>query len=108
MGVPRFRGHTTTIHAVVVPRFLVESYVASSSTAFDDACERARHTADLGTNVTYLHTTFVPGDETVLHLFDAPSTDALDAAGRLAGLEFERIVEAIGEVAGYREKEHRR
>jgi hypothetical protein len=78
-----------------VPRFLVESYVATSSTAFEDACGRARLTADLGGGVDYIHTTFLPGDEMVLHLFEAPSVEALAEAGRRAGLDFERIVEAV-------------
>ena len=78
-----------------MPRFLVESYAAESTAAFDDACERARLTADVGAGLTYVNTTFLPGDETVLHLFEAPSAVALEAAGREAGLQFERIVEAI-------------
>ena len=85
-----------------MPRFLVESYVAESPAAFDDACERARLTAKVGAGVSYVHTTFLPGDETVLHLFDAPSVEALDAAGREAGLKFERIVEAIEDTADQR------
>ena len=87
-----------------MPRFLVESYVAKSATAFDDACERARLTARVGTGVSYVHTTFLPGDETVLHLFDAPSVEALDAAGRQSGLQFERIVEAIEDTADQRKE----
>jgi hypothetical protein len=78
-----------------VPRFLVESYVAASPAAFDDACERARLAAELGVGIAYVHTTFLPGDEMVLHLFEAPSAEALDEAGRRAGLPFDRIVEAI-------------
>ena len=87
-----------------MPRFLVESYVAESSSAFDDACERARLTANVGAGVSYVHTTFLPGDETVLHLFDAPTVEALDAAGREAGLQFERIVEAIEDTADRRKE----
>ena len=78
-----------------MPRFLVESYVADSAGAFDDACERARRTAEAAPGVRYVETTYVPGDETVLHLFDAPSEAALDEAGRRAGLQFERIVQAV-------------
>jgi hypothetical protein len=78
-----------------MPRFLVESYVAKSPAAVDDACRRARLAASIGTDVSYVHTTFLPGDETVLHLFDAPSAEAVEAAGREVGLRCERIVEAI-------------
>jgi hypothetical protein len=78
-----------------MPRFLVESYAAGSTAAFDDACERARRTASLGAGVTYVNTTFLPGDQTVLHLFEAPSAESVEAAGREAGLQFERIVQAI-------------
>ncbi len=76
-----------------MPRYLVESYTSGS--AVDDARERARRAAELGTNVRYVRTTFLPEDETVLHMFDAPSAAAVDAAGRLAALQYERIVEAV-------------
>jgi 2-methylisocitrate lyase-like PEP mutase family enzyme len=80
-----------------MPRFLVESYVAESTAAFDDARERARLTAETGADVLYVESTYVPSDQTVLHLFDAPSVAVLDEAGRRAGLQFERIVEAVNE-----------
>jgi len=80
-----------------MPRFLVESYVAESPAAFDDARERARLTAESRADVLYVESTYVPGDQTVLHLFDAPSVAALEEAGRRAGLQFERIVEAVNE-----------
>ena len=51
-------------------------------------------TATLGDGVRYVRTTYVPEDEVVLHLFEAPSAEALRTAGRTAALEFERIVEA--------------
>lgn len=76
-----------------MPRYLVESY--SSGVTVSQARQRARLTAELGAGVTYLRTTFLPGEETVLHIFDAPSMYALDRASRLAALEFLRIVEAV-------------
>jgi hypothetical protein len=78
-----------------MPSYLVESYVAPASDAVEDARARARRTAELGDGVRYLRTTYLPTDEVVLHLFEAPSASALDAAGRRAALPFERIVEAV-------------
>jgi len=79
-----------------VPSYLVESYQGAASTV-EDARLRARRTAELGKGVRYVRTTFLPGDETILHLFEAPSAAALDEAGRRAALHFERIVEAFEE-----------
>jgi hypothetical protein len=78
-----------------VPRFLVESYLASSSDDFDEACARARSTAGAGQGIRYLETTYLPGDDTVLHVFDAPDVEELAQAGRSAGLDYERIVPAV-------------
>jgi hypothetical protein len=39
--------------------------------------------------------TFLPGDETVLHLFEAASPEALSEAARGAALPYDRIVEAV-------------
>jgi hypothetical protein len=89
-----------------MPRFLVESYVVRSDSAFAEACALARLTADAGEGIRYVDTTYLPGDETVLHLFDAPSARALDEAGRRAGLEFERIVHAVSDPADDRGKEN--
>jgi hypothetical protein len=86
-----------------MPNYLVESYEADSDGAVDHARERARRTAELGHGVRYLRTTFLPSDETILHLFEAPSVEALVQAGRLAELEFARIVEAVDQAAPAKE-----
>jgi len=78
-----------------MPSYVVESYSADSPAALDEARARARLTAELGKGVRYVRTTFLPGDETLLHLFEAPSAEALGQAGELAELSYERIVEAI-------------
>jgi len=85
-----------------MPRFLVESYVVRSDSAFDDACALARQTAEAGRGIRYVDTTYLPGDETVMHLFDAPSMRALGEAGRRAGLQFERIVQAVSDAGDQR------
>jgi Protein of unknown function (DUF4242) len=88
-----------------MPSYLVESYAARSPGAVEKARERARRTAELGADVRYLRTTFLPDDEVILHLFEAPSAAALDEAGRRAALPFERIVEAVEESAETRKEE---
>lgn len=78
-----------------MPRYLVEAYLPASLTAIEDAREQARRAGELGERVHYLRTTYVPGDEIVLHVFEAPSTEAVRAASALASLRHERIVEAV-------------
>ena len=82
-----------------MPSYLVESYLTDSSAAVADARERAQLAAELGSGVRYVRTTFLPGDETVLHVFEAASADALERAARLAALAHERIVEAVEDSA---------
>ena len=78
--------------------FIVESYVADADAA--DAEQRARLAAEVGTGVRYVRSTFLPGDETVLHAFEADSAAALQQAVRAAGLPYDRIVEAVEAAAG--------
>jgi len=82
-----------------MPSYLVESYLSASSHALDDARARARRAAEGGVGVRYVRTTFVPGDETIFHVFEAPSLEALERASSLAGLPVERIAEAIEDAA---------
>jgi hypothetical protein len=86
-----------------MPSYVVESYAAGSDVEGQRA--RARHAAELETGVRYLRTTFLPGDETLLHLFEAPSIEALNRAGQLAHLEFDRIVEAVESATSTEPKE---
>ena len=78
-----------------MPNYLVESYAAHRPGAVDDARERARQVGELEGAVRYVRTTFIPKDETILHLFEASSAEALLRALRLAALQHDRIVEAI-------------
>jgi hypothetical protein len=73
--------------------YVVESYGAGS--VVQDQRDRARLAAQMGSGVRYVRTTFLPGDETLLHLFEATSPDALRDAARDAALQYERIVEAV-------------
>jgi hypothetical protein len=73
--------------------YLMESYAASS--IVEEQRARARRIAEVGTGVRYVRTTFLPGDETLLHLFEATSPEVLRDAARDAALQYERIVEAV-------------
>ena len=77
-----------------MPSYLVESYAADRPEAVEDAVRCAHLAAELGAGVRYLRTTVVPGDETVLHLFEAPSVEALRSATSRASLAYHRIVAA--------------
>jgi hypothetical protein len=75
--------------------YLVESYAANSGV--EDQRDRAQLAAEVGTGVRYVRTTFLPGDETLLHVFEAESAEAVREAVRVAALPYERIVEAVEE-----------
>jgi hypothetical protein len=77
-----------------MPSYVVEAYLRDSPAAEEDARRRAERAGALAEGVRYVRTTFLPDDEVVLHLFEAPSAEALGAASRRAELPFERIVEA--------------
>jgi hypothetical protein len=82
-----------------LPSYLVESYLTDSSARLAGARERALLAAELGVGVRDVRTAFLPGDETVLHVFEAASAEAVARAARRAALEYERIVEAVGAIA---------
>jgi hypothetical protein len=78
-----------------VPSYLIESYTLGDPSALRDALAGARLAAELGDGVRYLRTTWLPTDETCLHMFEAPSSEVLGEAARLASLGHLRIVEAV-------------
>ena len=82
-----------------MPNYLVESYLADTPGAVERSRERARALADAGEGVRYVRTTFLPGDETILHVFEAPSPEALSRAVSEAALPYGRIVEAVEKAA---------
>jgi hypothetical protein len=77
-----------------MPTYLVEAYAPDSPLAHAEASNRAARTTSPGLGVRHVETTFLPTDEVALHFFEAPSLTALEQAGRLAALPYERIVEA--------------
>lgn len=55
----------------------------------------ARELQAEGTDVTYLGSTIVPGDESCFCQFEAPSEEAVAEANRRAGVPYDRIVSGL-------------
>lgn len=80
--------------------FLVEHYWPGVTGAeFEAAALRVRAAAEAmaheGRRVRYLHSTFVPGDESAYCVFEAESGAEVDEAYARAGVEFERLLPAV-------------
>ena len=75
--------------------YLVEAYLANHPSAVEDARSAARRAAEVAPGIRYLRTTFLPRDETVFHLFEAPSEAAVMAAASVASMPIDRITEAV-------------
>jgi hypothetical protein len=85
--------------------FLVELYVSrGDGGSVESSAAKARLAAEEltreGTPVRYLHSIFVPEDETCFFLYQAVSADAVREAARRAALPFERVSEAVAESNG--------
>jgi Protein of unknown function (DUF4242) len=85
--------------------FLVELYVSREDRgAVESSVAKARLAAEEltreGTPVRYLHSIFVPADETCFFLYQAVSADAVREAAQRAALPFERVSEAVAEPKG--------
>ena len=82
-----------------VTRYIVETYAPREAAAPDGALVRARLAAEslaaTGARVRHVRSYVVPGDEQCFHVFEAESPDELARAARIAGVDIERIVEAI-------------
>jgi hypothetical protein len=81
-------------------RYLMESYLPrhqlNERAATIARVRRAARAVSLqGTPVRYLHSIFIPADESSFHLFEGPSAEAIEEVGRQAALEHERIVEVL-------------
>jgi len=89
-----------------VATYLIESYLANHPSAVANARTAARRAAAIDPGIRHLRTTFLPRDETVFHLFEAPSEAVIRAAATTASLPIDRITEALeepGEEGGARE-----
>ena len=75
--------------------FLVETYVADDPSAHAEVREQAVRAAALAGDVRLVRTTFLPSDEVALHVFEAPTLEALRQAADRSALRCERIVKAV-------------
>ena len=73
-----------------MPEYLVELY----SIANPDSAALAR--LGEGRGIRYLRSIVIPGDQTCLHLVEADSAAQVAEAFDRAGLQADRIVEAVG------------
>jgi hypothetical protein len=81
--------------------FLVETYAAQSyGERFARIVSSLREAADelrsSGTRIRHVRSYAVPDDETWFHIFEADSVDGVMRATAIAGVEVDRVVEAIG------------
>jgi hypothetical protein len=86
-----------------MPTYIVESYGLERTVPAQR--ERAELAASLGVGIRYIRTTILPGDETLLHVFEATSSDALRQAVSFAALDCDRIVEVVEAWAEPRERD---
>jgi hypothetical protein len=80
--------------------FLVEHYWPGvTPEEFRSAAERVRVSAEelsaANTEIAFLHSTLVPGDEAAFCVFRAGSMEAVVEAYARAGVTFERILDAL-------------
>jgi hypothetical protein len=88
-----------------VTEFLVEVYLPrGGGIALECRAAQARTAAEEltreGTFVRFLHSIFVPEDETCFFLYEAASADAVREVVHRAALSFERVSEARTESKG--------
>ena len=76
-------------------RYLVEAYLADTPAALEQASRSARQLAELDGEIQYVRTTFLPGEESVFHVFEATSPGVVIAAANEVALPVDRISEAF-------------
>jgi hypothetical protein len=84
-----------------MPIYLVETYLSREAEARLPQLERraalaAQQAGPNGTDVRLVRSLFVPEDETWFRVYEAVDRDAVERASRLAGIDFERVVAAVG------------
>jgi hypothetical protein len=80
-------------HVEAMTCYLVELYAPRGATCAP--CEIKAAIVSAGLSLRYLRTILVPSDETCFCLIEAPSAKAIAELTDAAGVEAERIVEAV-------------
>jgi hypothetical protein len=76
--------------------FLVEHYWPGvTAEAFKHAADLVRASAETLEGIRFLHSTLVPEDEAAFCVFAAASPNVVAEAYRLAGVPYERILNAL-------------
>jgi hypothetical protein len=86
-----------------MPEFVAEQYFARTDAAGARRASKAARSAAAqlareGTPVELVRSVFVPEDETCMYIYEADSIDTVHLAANRAGLEFERVAEAAGDL----------
>lgn len=87
-----------------MPKYMVERHLPGFTTdQLRAAATAAKQTTEAmtreGMPVRYLRSTYVPGEQKCLCLFEGPSAEAVKQANERAQLPFDRIHEAVFVVA---------
>ena len=111
--VSTFRRKIATRRVAPVTVFLLESYLGTvGEPDLVELASRLSSAAESvsreGEPVRYLHSTYVPMDETCLHFVEASSAAAAERFARHAALSFDRVLEARTAVAIESEVEEER
>ena len=74
-----------------LPGITVEQLAAAQRAAIDTS---QQFTAE-GKPVRYIRSTFVPGEDHVMCLFEAPNADLVKQVNDTAGIPYKRVIEAM-------------
>ena len=76
-------------------QFVIELYVAPAETGAVERRLAAMDATGEGAPARYLHSMYVPEDETCFLIYEGDSADVVRAAAQRAGLAFERVAEVV-------------
>jgi hypothetical protein len=75
--------------------FLIESYVAHTADAVDDIEHGLARIVESDVSIQHVASTYAPGDELAVHVFQARSIEHLRDSATSAGIATERVTPVI-------------